>query len=258
MNRYELPLKKLLTNMGCSYSNIVFQPPERSTRPNYRILLTTSDGNIIPAQFFNQRENYTILMSHGNAEALPNVEQWVRKWLLPSVRANVLLYEYTGYFYPGKPSERFVYSDCEAALSYLTEDLGIQRKCIILYGRSLGSGPSCYLAAKYNDLGGLLLQTPIASVFRVIVEFRFTLPGDMFPNIDRMKEITIPVMLIHGTRDEVVPMTHSKMLFRVCRSKVKSALYIEGAGHNNLETIAGVRLLEAIQCFIDNLSEEES
>lgn len=245
----------LIIIMGCSFTSIVFQPPKRTTRMNYKILLVTSDGNTIPAQFFNQQEAFTILISHGNAEDLPHVEQWVRRRFIPSIRANVMIYEYTGYISAAqKPSEKFVYSDCEAALSYLTENLSIPRSSIVLYGRSLGSGPSCHLAAKYSDLAGVILQTPITSAFRVLIEFRFTLPGDMFANIDKIREIYVPILLIHGTRDEVVPMTHSETLFDVCKSKLKYTYYVEGAGHNNIESIAGAPLFEAMQEFIDGLS----
>ena len=57
---------------------------------------------------------------------------------------------------------------------------------IILYGRSLGSGPTCYLAEK-EKVGGVILHAPLMSVYRVIMQtLRFTLPTDMFPNIDRV------------------------------------------------------------------------
>ncbi len=62
-------------------------------------------------------------------------------------------------------------------------------------------------------LAGLVLQSPLCSAFRVLVDFRFTLPGDAFPNIDRMPRIKCPVFIIHGTRDEVVPLLHGERLF---------------------------------------------
>lgn len=77
--------------------------------------------------------------------------------------------------------------------------LGIGR-----YGRSLGSGPTCQLAEELAKdgvkLGGVMLQSPLASAFRVAFNFRFTLLGDLFPNIDRVKNIACPVFIIHGTR----------------------------------------------------------
>jgi abhydrolase domain-containing protein 17 len=54
-------------------------------------------------------------------------------------------------------------------------------------------------------------QSPILSVYRVAVPFRFTMWGDMFANIDRIQEIDCPVFVIHGTRDEVVPFEHGQV-----------------------------------------------
>lgn len=72
------------------------------------------------------------------------------------------------------------------------------------YGRSLGSGPTCQLAEELAmdgvALGGVMLQSPLASAFRVAFNFRFTMPGDLFPNIDRVKNVACPLFIIHGTR----------------------------------------------------------
>ena len=88
--------------------------------------------------------------------------------------------------------------------------------CCIRYGRSLGSGLSCYMAEKQSAINrpmlGLILQSPLLSAFRVAFHFRHTLPGDVFPNIDRAPNITgTPVLIIHGTKDEVVPLWHGQV-----------------------------------------------
>lgn len=54
-------------------------------------------------------------------------------------------------------------------------------------------------------------QSPILSVYRVVLPLRFTLCGDMFPNIDRVPRIESPVFVIHGTRDEIVPFQHGQV-----------------------------------------------
>ena len=81
-----------------------------------------------------------------------------------------------------------------------------------------------------------MLQSPLLSVYRVAFNFRFTLPGDMFPNIDRMANMACPVLIIHGTRDEIVPFWNGEMLFLetpICwRAR---PMWIDGAGHNNIE-----------------------
>lgn len=240
--------------MGCSVSSLVFQPPvqKRLSSP-YLIFLETCNNNLIPAKYFNNGQEQTIIMSHGNAEDITRVDSWVSKSLLKHIKANVLIYEYSGYHTNEiEPSESFVYKDAEAAFSFLVNTIKVPIKNIVAYGRSLGSGPSCYLAQKY-DIGGLILQTPFTSIFRIVLDFRFTLPGDMFPNIDRIGDIKCPVLVMHGTRDEIVPMQHSVDLLENSKSEVKIQYYVEGAGHNNIENIAGTKLYEHIQFFLDNL-----
>ena len=242
--------------MGCSITSLVFQPPmPKKKQPTFLLHLETLNKKTIPARYFNLDKEYTILMSHGNAEDFTRVEEWVNKTLIQSVDANVFIYEYSGYQDQRvEPSEELVYADAEAGYSFLVNTLKIPKNKIVLYGRSLGSGPSCYLAEKY-EVGGLILQTPITSIYRVIIDFRFTLPGDMFANIDRIKKITCPLLVIHGNRDEIVSIQHSVELFEICNSVKKRNYYVDGAGHNNIETIAGAKLFESIQNFIDYLKE---
>lgn len=103
---------------------------------------------------------------------------------------------------------------------YLTSDLGIPPENIILFGRSIGSGPSCYLAEKYQNIGGLILHAGLMSALRVIFSnLRWTLPFDKFPNIDRIPNIKCPTFIIHGLRDEIVHVNHARRLWQACGNK---------------------------------------
>lgn len=106
---------------------------------------------------------------------------------------NVALVTVSNFSILGSPCELNVYADAEAAFEYLTEEIGLSPHQIVLYGRSLGSGPSCYLAQKSarecKSVGGLILHSPFASVYRVVVNLGFTVSGDKFPNIDRINEV---------------------------------------------------------------------
>ena len=106
----------------------------------------------------------------------------------------------------GTPSEDNCYADIEAAFNYLVKEKGISPHQIVLYGRSVGSGPSCWLARKTalngNSVGGLILHSPFASVYRVVLNFGFTVIGDKFPNIDNIKDVSCPVFICHGGHGE--------------------------------------------------------
>ena len=75
------------------------------------------------------------------------------------------------------PAEKSLYNDIETVYLYLTENLNIDPYSIILFGRSIGSGPTCFCAEKY-PVAGVILHSALASIFRVIADVRWTLPFD--------------------------------------------------------------------------------
>mmetsp|Transcript_37103 Transcript_37103/g.85738 ORF Transcript_37103/g.85738 Transcript_37103/m.85738 type:complete len:151 (-) Transcript_37103:142-594(-) len=134
---------------------------------------------------------------------------------------------------------------------------------IILYGRSLGSGPTCYLAQKLTEEGtpcaGVILQSPLLSAYRVVFDFRFTMSGDMFPNIDRVGSIESPIFVIHGTRDEIVPFWHGEGLFLACQRRFRARpFWVDGAGHNNIESLLrdSGAFFEHLRYFLDEWCRE--
>ena len=136
-------------------------------------------------------------------------------------------------FPTGDPSEDYCFADISAAYSYLTSILQIPPSSIILYGRSLGSGPSCYLASRTAEedspVGGLILHAPFLSVYRIVLESGCTLPGDRFPNVDFAPSIRSPVLLIHGTKDSIVPFNHSERMLQVFHEDFRAdPLFIKG------------------------------
>lgn len=205
----------------------------------------------------DNRKGVTLLYSHANAEDLGNIYPWC-KFLSKSLGVNVLAYDYTGYGLAteqGDPSEEHCYADIDAAYSYLRDTLQVPARNVVLYGRSLGSGPSCYLASRTADegmpLGGLILHAPFQSVYRVVLESGCTLPGDKFPNIDFLPSVRSPVMVIHGTKDQIVPFHHSEQLLSVVDPQFRATpLLIEGMGHNNIHPMVRPLFVERIAEFV--------
>ncbi len=133
-------------------------------------------------------------------------------------------------------TEDSIYKDIMAVYKYLTINLDFNPKSIVLYGKSLGSGPSCYLADK-QVVGGLILHAGFTSILRVVFDVRFTFPFDIFPNIDRMPRIRCPTFILHGQMDEVVSVKHGLELYEKAANKVKP-YFVPDGGHNNLEEYA--------------------
>ena len=164
--------------MGGVVDTLLFQPPTPPTPIRLRassnssamelVWLKTIHGSKIPALFLQRKYAiYTILYSHGNAEDLGMLSNYLAD-LSKILHVNILAYDYTGYGFSNRklsktgnfqtassppallPSEEHFYADISAAYDYLVTIRGIPAHRIILFGRSIGSGPSCYLASKLN------------------------------------------------------------------------------------------------------------
>jgi len=244
--------------MGSSVTRLVFQPPvsSYSKDPNL-IWLHTELGEVIPAFYISREQaHFTLLFSHANAEDLGLIIRYFRE-VSHILQVNVFSYEYTGYgMSTGQPQEQNVFADIEAAYKYLRDVIGTPWTQIVAYGRSIGTGPSCHLAAK-TAVRGMVLQSPMVSIYRICFQFRFSLPGDVFANIDKVNNIQCPVFIIHGTRDEIVPLWHGQGMYEALSKKgiAYDAHFVEGADHNNLEAQAGDAFFDRFAKFLQYLEQ---
>jgi abhydrolase domain-containing protein 17 len=217
------------------------------------VLPVTPTENITLVHYPKPQAQYTILYSHGNGETLgdvyPNLIQ------LQNLGFNVVAYDYRGYgaSSPGAPTETKTYADISTAYRYTRETLKVPADRIIVFGRSVGSGPSTYLAST-QPIAGLILESAFTSVFRVVIPFPL-LPFDKFPNRDRLAKSTVPVLIIHGDQDEVIPFHHGQTLFQTALGP-KQFLAIPNAGHNDVSTIGGTTYTNAIRSFADRLGQK--
>jgi len=242
--------------MGANMAKVVFQPPPSSyPRDNNLMWLTTDRGNQIPAFYVTNKDaKFTLLFSHGNAEDLGLIFRSFRE-LTSILRVNVFSYEYTGYgISQGQASEAAVYADIEAAFKHVRDVIGTEWSNIIPYGRSIGTGPSVHLASR-TPVRGLVLQSPMVSIYRIAFHFRFTMPGDLFTNIDKIGNVCCPVFIIHGMRDEIVPAWHGQRLWKTCAKKgtAYDPHWVEDADHNNLESQAGDAFYDRFSQFLQHL-----
>jgi len=217
--------------------------------------LTTRTGKKISALYLiNPKAKFTLLVSHGNAEDLGDDRPWLEE--LQRAGFSILAYDYEGYgTSDGKPSEQAAYDDENAAYDYLTQTLKIAPDRIIIYGRSVGSGPAVHLAAR-KPTAGLILQSPFVSAFRVLTRIPL-LPFDKFPNYKNIRNVHCPVLIIHGDSDTVIPSWHGKRLYDLA-NEPRKFVSIHGADHNDLEIVAGKKYIEALQQFATLLSESSA
>nr|XP_016457894.1 PREDICTED: protein ABHD17C-like [Nicotiana tabacum] len=197
--------------------------------------LGTKRGTEIMAMYVrNPAAKLTLLYSHGNAADLGQMYDLFTELSL-HLRVNLMGYDYSGYGQStGKPSEQNTYADIEAAYKCLEETYGVKEEDIILYGQSVGSGPTLDLASRLSRLRAVVLHSPILSGVRVLHPVKRTYWFDIYKNIDKIPFVECPVLIIHGTADDVVDCSHGKQLFDLCKQKYEP-LWVEGGNHCDLE-----------------------
>jgi len=212
--------------------------------------ITTQSGSSIPAVFVPAPDGgvLTLLYSHGNAV---DIGEMLPFWLMlsRSLNVNVFGYEYTGYGDsrgpPEQPTEGQTYLDIEAAYAALIKR--VPANTVVLYGQSVGSGPSCHMAGR-GTIAGVVLHSGLMSGLNVL---RPPQSGsclasccapscllcccDVYRNIDKISNFTCPVCILHGRDDEVIAFQHAERLYAKCRPASKSEPYWPaGARHNDL------------------------
>ncbi|KAL3526643.1 hypothetical protein ACH5RR_011299 [Cinchona calisaya] len=205
-------------------------------RDNVDVLrLGTGKGTKIVAVYVkNPAASLTLLYSHGNAADLGQMYDLFCELSL-HLRVNLMGYDYSGYGQStGKPSEHNTYADIEAAYRCLVEKYGAKEEDVILYGQSVGSGPTLDLASRLARLRAVVLHSPILSGLRVMYPVKRTYWFDIFKNIDKIRLVQCPVLVIHGTADDVVDFSHGKQLWELCKEKYEP-LWVKGGNHCDLE-----------------------
>jgi hypothetical protein len=210
--------------------------------------IKTKDGGKISALYLTEpNSEFTVLYSHGNAEDIGSIRTVLETFRNKGF--SVFAYDYHGYgTSDGTPSEKTTYEDAEAAYDYLVDKLGCPPDRIIALGRSLGGGAATHLACR-KKLAGLILEGAFVTAFRVATHVPL-LPFDKFKNIDKIKQVHCPVLVIHGKNDKIVPFWHGEKLFKTA-NEPKLKFWVVGAGHNDLFWVTGTHYWDIIKEFTD-------
>lgn len=216
---------------------MIFLPRPSSYRDSPEIIrIPTANGNRISAVYLpNPAARFTLLVSHGNAEDIGDDREWLQE--LRRSGFGVFAFDYEGYgTSEGKPSEKAAYQDEAAAYDYLAVNLGTPPDRIVIFGRSVGTGPATYIAAR-RPAAGLILQSPFVSAFRVLTRVPL-LPFDKFPNARNIRHVHCPVLIMHSRRDRVIPFWHGQKIFELA-NEPKEFFWPTEPDHNEMELVAG-------------------
>lgn len=228
---------------------LIFLPDTSSYSDSERILkLKTENNHQIAALYLpNSEAKYTILYAHGNAEDLGEIQFHLQQ--LNQNGFSVFAYDYPGYgMSTGKPTEKNVYLAIDAAYRYLTQTLNIPPDKIIVYGRSVGGGSALELAAN-SPVAGVILESTFTTPFRVVIPFPL-FPFEKFDNVKKIQNINSPVLIMHGIKDNIIPIEQSQKLYELA-STPKLSFWVEEANHNDLFYVANEQYWEKLQGFIN-------
>ena len=171
----------------------------------------------------------------------------------------VLLFDYRGYGgNPGSPSEEGLLKDARAARRHVESRPGVDPTRISYFGESLGAGVAVQLALEHRPRA-LVLRSPFTSLTDMARHHFPFLPvrlllKDRFPSIDLIARVDAPILGITAAHDSVVPAEQSRRLFEAAKEP-KRLLVVEGADHNDLDLVAGRRVMAAVIGLLKELNQ---
>ena len=218
------------------------------------------DENVrICCKFFVEDKRYpTILYFHGNRETALDQGSFAAKYL--SRKINLFVTDYRGYgVSDGMPNMTNLFHDChqiyEGFKKIIKENKYSPR--IFVMGRSLGSLPAIELAYRYpREFKGLIVESGSAQNFNSLWSGADTadiqkLAEAKFYNKDKIREVTLPTLIIHGEQDNMIPVQIGKALYNLSGAKDKELVVIPGAGHDDLIDKEKAQYLSAIEQFVN-------
>jgi fermentation-respiration switch protein FrsA (DUF1100 family) len=232
-----------------SQERILFQPPSllEAVPESGRVSYDAVDGQRLMGFIVGDPKKApgVLLCFHGNADLSVWQLDWARA-VERRTRYAVFLAEYRGYMsLKGKPTYATTKLDARAAYDHLRIAFGVDRTRMAYFGHSLGSGVASELA-EIHPPTALLLQAPFSSaramarliVWPAVVLIWKAISRVHFDTRQVVSELDVPVSVVHGRRDRIVPIRMGIEVYEAARRKGK-LLLVEGAGHSDVPDIAG-------------------
>jgi hypothetical protein len=220
------------------------------------VSFTSSDGTPLHGWYFPRAGSRTVLLFlHGNAgnisHRLSTVHQLLR------APADVFLFDYRGYgLSSGEAKGVKPLLDAGAALETLRSRVAGEGKRIVLFGESIGGAMALLLASK-EKVDGVVAMAAFTSTRDVARSmplywlFSFILP-ERYDAIGALKRVEAPLLVIHGTEDEIIPFSHGERIYAAAAGP-KENFWVRGGRHNDLFSLAGIEIVNRITAFIETL-----
>jgi len=181
----------------------------------------------------NTESHAVVLFAHTNSEKLTK-DLWQKLMTLAALGLTVVAFDYPGYgFSNGTASEHSVYQSIVAVFRHVTWTTKLAPDAkVLLVGQSLGTAAVTFLAERCPDVMGVVLISPFKSITQIVTGV--SIPGlDGFRNDKRIPKLAVPVLIIHGEEDGLVPIQHAKALHEACKF-ASEPLWLEMRDHHDV------------------------
>lgn len=224
------------------------------------VAIHTADGQLLAGWFLPPAEATpqpwpVLLWFEGNGETVAALAD-VLKAFRPA-HAALLAVDYRGYGRStGRPTVANVTSDADVMFRYLQSRPDVDVRRIVVYGRSVGSGPAVHVAATH-PVAGLVLESAFSSLPAMAAEhfpiFPAFLAGRGFDNLATIPRVTCPILFVHGDADRTIPIAMGRALAaRV--SRAESFVVIPGADHNDTYDFGGEAYARRVRQFVEHVT----
>jgi fermentation-respiration switch protein FrsA (DUF1100 family) len=211
-----------------------------------------ADGVQLHGWWVPQAGAPVLLWFHGNAGNISHRLENI-KLLHDLVGVQVFIFDYREYGRSqGRISREGTFADAAAAYRYVAETRGVPGAGIVLFGRSLGTALATDLAAK-NLCRALILEsafTNSSDMAKLFAPFLFDWrPKVPYDNLGKIDKVKVPVLIIHGDHDEIIPVDMGRRVFAAANSP-KDLYIIPGAHHNDTYLVGGQAYFKRLKAFI--------
>jgi hypothetical protein len=242
-------IRPLLNSLLYFPSRTILETPAEAGLDYRDLSLETDDGERLHGWWIEARSERLghLLLCHGNAGNVG--DRVLHASLLTAAGFDVMLFDYRGYGRSsGRPSEQGTYRDARAALASLLRQPEVDASRILYLGESLGGAVALELAQEHRPAGLVLLSafTSVRAMGRAHYPFiPAALVPDAYPSMRRIRDLRAPLLVLHGERDEIAPLSHGRALFEAAPHPKRMKVF-PGVGHNDLMPLAGAAVAEEI------------
>jgi fermentation-respiration switch protein FrsA (DUF1100 family) len=200
------------------------------------VILRAPDGvKLIAWQLRPAAGQAVLLYFHGNGGGLSDRVDRIKRFEREGI--GMFMPSYRGYAgSEGSPSEAAIIADAQLAYDHLIAK-GIRPHEIVVYGESLGTGVAVQLAAS-RSVAAVILDAPYTSITDIAQQLYPFIPvrlflKDKFASIEHIRNIRAPLLVLHGARDNTIPVAFGQALFAAA-AEPKEMHVLDGAGHSDI------------------------